>query len=104
MANDSINSNLGRRPPKSAEVPMAAAITEYSWTAPPGGVRDVLFLLRDPTVAWRFSATTGEVAASGGSPVPAGASVGYRHGLFIGTLYFASPFAVQVMRIEYQDA
>lgn len=86
--------------PLSAEVPMTVADTEYSWTAPTGGVREVSFLLADDTVAWRFSAVTGDVVA-GGSPRGAGLSAEYKGGLYKGTFYFASSTAAQTMRVEY---
>lgn len=87
--------------PQSDEVEMTAADTEYSWDIPKG-TREFALILQDQSVAWRFSARSGDVDnAGGGTPRSAGQSISYKNGFYTGTVYFASSSASQVMRIEY---
>lgn len=88
---------------QSAEVAMTLANTQYSWTLP-YRCREFLLMLQSPVIAWRFSSTTGQVAAGGGTPLGAGSSIAFNDGMYTGTVYFASSSAAQVMRVEYVQA
>lgn len=99
--NDLQKTKLTPFSPKSAEVVMTLADTEYEWEIP-DGTREFSLVLKDDTVAWRFSSTTGQVAvAGGGTPRGAGKSVDFVNGFYTGTVYFASSDAAETMRIEY---
>lgn len=84
--------------PASSTVTMTSADTEYSVTFEHGD-REILCRLSDTAVAWRWSWTSGVVAAGGGTPMKAGEAFALSGPIVGATLYFASSSAAMTMNI-----